>query len=119
MHVGISTVNKRDQPCLQFDFPEDLTADMARDAIAIWREELKRYEGKKVTLIFNCQHMQGFETSARRMWQEMLSESKLQTADIWVVCNNMFIMTAAKTMGLLTGYKIKTAKTLQEVAVAP
>lgn len=102
---------------LQFDFPDYLDKEMANTAIEIWKMEMKRLskEGSKVSLIFNCDCMSGFDTEARRNWQAAMKEHKAVITEVWVVCNNVFILGAAKTMGVLSGYSIKVTRSISEI----
>lgn len=101
---------------LQFDFPDYLDKDMANTAIEIWKLEMKRLSKEgKVSLIFNCDCMSGFDTEARRNWQSAMKEQKDAIAEVWVVCNNVFILGAAKTMGVLSGYSIKVTRSISEI----
>ncbi len=72
-------------------------------------------DGSKVHLIFNCDSLTGFDTEARRNWQAALKEQKGNIGEVWVVCNNLFILAAAKTMGLLSGYSLKVTRSISEV----
>ena len=71
--------------------------------------------GIKNHLIFNCAAMTGFDTEARRVWQDAMNKMKPQIGSIWIVSTNVFILGAARTMGLLTGFNIKTAKLLDKI----
>jgi hypothetical protein len=59
--------------------------------------------------------MTGFDSSARKNWQTTMSELKSKTGSIWVISSNAFILGAAKTMGLLSGYDIKVAKSIESI----
>ena len=101
---------------LEFDFPEYLTTQMVEDTIPLWKEMYNKIEpGEKADLVFNCEIMSGFDTEARRKWQSIMKELKSQTGEIWIVSDNIFILGAAKTMGLLTGYSIKVTRAMSEV----
>ncbi|HOX83110.1 MAG TPA: hypothetical protein PLJ60_14980 [Chryseolinea sp.] len=115
IEIKPTTVNNK--TCLQFDFPDYLDSETASAAIEIWKLEMKRLKdsGVKINLIFNCDCMTGFDTEARRKWQMEMKEQKNSIADVWVICNNIFILGAAKTMGLLSGYSIKTSRSISEI----
>ena len=72
-------------------------------------------DGKKVTLVFNCDSMTGFDTEARKKWQAELKEHKKSIDEVWVVCGNLFVLSAAKTMGLLSGYSIRVTRSLSQI----
>ena len=109
--LGQKSINGK--PFLQFDFNGHLNLETAIEAIAKWKAQLQ--DGKKINLIYNCLAMTGFDTTARKIWQTTMSELKHNTGSIWIISSNAFILGAAKTMGLLSGYDIKVAKTLEGV----
>lgn len=98
---------------LQFDFKGHLDVESATAAIESW----KAYSAvtPKTNIIYNCLEMTGFDSAARKMWQSTMSELKPKTGCIWVISSNAFILGAAKTMGILSGYDIKTAKSLDGI----
>lgn len=98
---------------LQFDFKGHLDMESALAAINDWKQQLST--NQKTNLIYNCVDMTGFDTSARKAWQSALSELKSNTGSIWIISTNAFILGAAKTMGLLSGYDIKISKTMEGV----
>ena len=59
--------------------------------------------------------MTGFDTDARRIWQDTMKSHKNQIDVIWLVSDNIFIRGAAKTMGLLTGFPIKVTKSINDI----
>jgi hypothetical protein len=59
--------------------------------------------------------MTGFDTSARRRWQDAMTLHKPLINVVWIISTNIFILGAAKTMGLLTGFTIRIARSLHEV----
>ena len=115
-HVTLHSTTINNKHYLEFDFPKHLTAQMAEETIPLWKEMYNKIkQGEKADLIFNCELMSGFDTEARRKWQAALGELKSQTGEIWIVSDNIFILGAAKTMGLLTGFSIKVTRSLAEV----
>jgi hypothetical protein len=51
--------------------------------------------------------MKNYETASRLLWQKNMSETRKQIGDVWIISESRLILAAAKTMGLLTGFKIK------------
>jgi hypothetical protein len=49
------------------------------------------------------------------LWQKNLSEMKAQLAEIYIISDTMLILTAAKTMALLSGFKIKPVRSFAEI----
>lgn len=104
---------KNEKPYLQFDFKGHLDHSSAIKAIEEWRRYMER--SSKKNLIYNCKEMTGFDSSARKIWQATMGEFKQRTGSIWIISSNVFILGAAKTMGVLTGFLIKVAKTTSEI----
>jgi hypothetical protein len=115
--VSVQVVQKNDRPYLQFDFTGHLDEATAIDAILKWKKEVANLQPgrSKVDLIYNCISMSGFDTGARKKWQEAMKELQPYTDVIWIVSDNIFIIGAAKTMGVLTRYTIKAVRSLDEV----
>lgn len=111
--VSLSVVERQGTMFLQFDFTGHLDVKSAQAAIAAWKGKLQ--SGKKADLIYNCLEMTGFETEARRHWQNAMSDLKSSTGNIWIISTNPFILAAAKTMGVLTRFEIKVATSLDRV----
>jgi len=115
--VSVQLIRKNNKPHLQFDFKGHLDEASAVKAIDEWRKGLANVSppNTKVDLIYNCISMTGFDTSARKKWQQAMKELQPRTNVIWIVSDNIFIVGAAKTMGVLTRYTIKSVRTLEEV----
>lgn len=102
---------------LQFDFTGHLDENSAKNAIESWKTEMNKsgLDGTRLNLIYNCTKMSGFDTNARRNWQATMQALKPNLGTIWVVSENFFILTAAKTMGVLTGFSVKVARSLKDI----
>jgi hypothetical protein len=116
-NVSVQLIRKKEKPYLQFDFAGHLDETTALKAISVWKEKLTSLHppDAKVDLIYNCISMTGFDTAARKKWQETMKELQPRTNVIWIVSDNIFIIGAAKTMSLLTRYVIKSVKSLDEI----
>ena len=115
--VTIFQTVHNDNIYLQFDFIGHLNEESALQAIDRWKTEMNkpRVNGAKMNLIYNCTRMTGFDTNARRNWQAAMQSLKQQIGTIWLVSDNFFILSAAKTMGVLTGFSIKVTRSLKEI----
>jgi hypothetical protein len=111
--VAISETNRNGKMYIQFDFHGYLDHPSAVKGIEIWRKFMAG-DGKK-DLIYNCSEMSGFDSTSRQMWQATMKEFKPQIGNIWMISENRFILAAAKTMGLLAGFSMKTARSLDEI----
>ncbi len=115
--VTIFQTVHNDNIYLQFDFIGHLNEESALQAIDRWKTEMNkpRVNGAKMNLIYNCPRMTGFDTNARRNWQAAMQSLKQQIGTIWLVSDNFFILSAAKTMGVLTGFSIRVTRSLKEI----
>jgi histidinol phosphatase-like enzyme len=102
---------------LQFKFSGHLDETTATKAIQEWKMKMSEVQSKgvKVDMIYDCSAMTGFETNARKNWQSMMMDYKSKIGVIWMVSDNIFILGAAKTMGVLTGFGIKITRTLGDI----
>lgn len=115
-NVSVKLVQKNNKPYLQFDFNGHLDEANALKAIDEWKKEISVRKLKaNVDLIYNCISMSGFDTGARKKWQEAMKELQPVTGVIWIISDNIFIIGAAKTMGILTRYTIKAVRSFEEV----
>lgn len=102
---------------LHFTFIGHLAEGMAVEAISRWNEEMTKIKlnGSKISVVYDCREMSGFDTSARKQWQTAMTTHKPLIGVIWIISDNLFILAAAKTMGVLTGFPIKAARTPHEI----
>ncbi len=113
-YVKVFEVTKNGKPYIQFSFKGHLNIDAAARAITTWKELMD--DAAKKNLIYDCTDMTGFDTDARKLWQATMSDCKKQIGSIWIISSNIFILGAAKTMGVLTGFQIKVAKSPEDVS---
>ncbi|WP_276371148.1 hypothetical protein [Chryseolinea sp. H1M3-3] len=113
-HVKVFEVTKNGKTYIQFCFKGHLNIDAAARAITTWKELMDDPASKN--LIYDCTEMTGFDTEARKLWQATMSDCKKQIGNIWIISSNIFILGAAKTMGLLTGFHIKVAKSSDDIS---
>lgn len=112
-HVLIFETARDGKTYIQFDFHGYLDHPAAVSGIETWKGLMK--DGSKKDLIFNCEDMSGFDSTSRQMWQATMKEYKPNIGNIWMICSNRFILAAAKTMSLLAGFSMKTARSLDEI----
>lgn len=111
--VVITEITRGNNTYIRFDFKGYLDHPAAVKGIEVWKN-LMTGQSKK-DLIYNCTDMTGFDTTSRQMWQTTMKELKPRIGNIWMISTNRFILAAAKTMGLLTGFSIRTAKSIDEI----
>jgi hypothetical protein len=90
-----------------------LICDSNRSGIEIWKSLMT--DNSKRDLIYNCTEMTGFDSTSRQMWQATMKEFKPRIGNIWMISTNRFILAAAKTMSILAGFSMKTARSLHEI----
>jgi hypothetical protein len=112
-HLEIYEVTRMGRKYIQFDFTGYLDYPTAEAGIETWRRLMTGTD--KHHLIYHCTDMTGFDSSAREIWQAALKEMKADIANIWMVSDNRFILAAAKTMGILAGFPIKTTRSLDAI----
>lgn len=114
--VEVKITSRNQQSFLEFTFNGHLSDASAEQAIEVWKKELATIPPDlKLDLIYNCLQMTGFDSAARKRWQSAMSELKPRTGQIWIISTNLLILSAAKTMSILTRYSIKSVRTLAEV----
>ncbi|NOZ45495.1 MAG: hypothetical protein GXO79_01810 [Chlorobi bacterium] len=115
--VNIEWIQKKEKKCLRLTINGQLDENIAKKAISKWREEFtfNLAADEKVAIICNCLNMTGYETNARKLWQQTINELKSQIDYMWIISTNTMFKTAAKTMGLLIRFKIKTANSESEI----
>ena len=59
--------------------------------------------------------MTGYDSKARILWQKSMGEMHTRTGVIWMVTTNPLFKIAAKTMTLLTRYKMKPVESEQQI----
>ncbi|HUW06682.1 MAG TPA: hypothetical protein VMW01_10515 [Williamwhitmania sp.] len=115
--IKIAWCEKKGHKCLVFSFDGFFTEEQAAQAKKRWVEEFatQLQPNEKVPIIFSCLKMTGYDTNARLIWQNSIGELKAQISTIWVVSNNSLFTIAAKTMGFISKFTIKTAKSEDEI----
>ena len=113
--VVVSETVKNNRQYIQFDFMGYLDHPAAVKGLETWKPLMAGNDKKD--LIYNCTDMTGFDSTSRQMWQATMKELKPKIGNIWMISTNRFILAAAKTMGILAGFSIKTAKSLEEIHI--
>ncbi len=117
--VNVKWVETSEKKCLKLTIHGHLSDKNAFEAVSKWKEELSTNlkSGEKANIICNCLNMTGYDTNARKQWQQTISDLKSQVEYIWIISDNKNFRTAAKTMGFLTKFKIKTANSESEICI--
>lgn len=114
--VDVCWIQKFEKKCLSLEIFGHLSTENALSATSRWREEIHALEsGEKANIICNCLKMTGYDTDARKHWQQTISDLKSRIRCMWIITDNNLFRMAARTMGLLTKFQIKTAKSESEI----
>ena len=117
--INVMWIEKSEKRCLRIAIHGYLSEENASETTSKWKEELSRNlkSGEKAFVICNCINMTGYAPNARKLWQQTLSELKNQIGCFWIITDNKMFIIAANTMGFLTKFKIKTAKSESEICM--
>lgn len=114
--VTVEWVNISQTKCLRIAIRGRLTEKTASGAISEWKEAfaLDPIPGKK-NVICSCLKMTAYDTNARKLWQNTINELKSQIDYFWIVTDNKLFVMAAKTMGLITKFKLRTVSSEDDI----
>ena len=101
--------------CLRFTFVNRLETTNAVIAIKKWQDFFAKHPNEKMTLIWNCLKMTGYDSNARSEWQNALKELKSQIGSIWLVTDSNFIKMGASVMSIFASYQISVVKNESEI----
>ncbi|KPK02013.1 MAG: hypothetical protein AMK71_03780 [Nitrospira bacterium SG8_35_4] len=100
---------------LKFTFKGSLSKEMASVAIKKWRDAFHLKAEEKITLVWDCLEMEGYDTESRKSWQNALKEMKDQIETIWLITTSNVIKMGASIMGAFSTLKIRTVSTESEI----
>lgn len=103
----------RQQRCLVLHFNIYFTEANARQAIADLGPLLAG-EGSRVTMVWECTHMTGYDQAARDLWQEFIKGLLPKVAAIHLVSQNLLIRVGGSVVGIFAGAKVSTWASFQE-----
>ena len=81
------------------------SSESAYHSISSLSSLIDEHEGK-LTMIWECTKMIGYDLSARDAWQTFIKDFKSKIEIIHLVSNNYLIRTGAMVIGAFTGIKI-------------
>lgn len=114
----IEFCNLNNTNCLKFSFNGELAESEAKVAVNEWKHLFESKNGAKLTLVWDCNKMTGYDPGARLVWQNALNEFKNQISSIWVVSKSNMIRSGAMIIAMLTNYNIKVVQTESELFVS-
>jgi hypothetical protein len=101
--------------CLKFNFNGHLKTEDALIAIDEWKSLFESSTDEKITIIWDCIHMTGFDNKARIAWQNAIKDLKSRFECVWLVTDNKIIKAGAKLMNTFTSFKMKVVKSLENI----
>ncbi len=108
---------KNDKRFLRFSFKGHLTEEVAKSAISNWKKEFGSNvtDGERVNIIWNCLEMKKYSPLAAKVWKNALLELSDKIDDIWLITTNPFFKMGARTMTMLTSFKLRSASSESEI----
>ena len=111
----IELCNVKQNNCLKFSFNGILAEDEAREAVMVWKSFFNEKSGEKLTLIWDCNRMAGYDPGARIIWQNTLKELKDQISSIWLISTSSMIKSGAMIVSMITKLNIKVIQSENEI----
>lgn len=114
--VNIQWRNIEDEKFLIFEFQGNLTEAEARKAVASWHRELEKNVPlfEKVNVAWDCSQMKKYEAKAALVWKSALPSFSQSIEDIWLITTNPFFKMGARTVTLLTDFKLHLASSSED-----
>ena len=106
----VEWVARGNRRCLEFWFDAHLSSIGAERAIEAWRAAFESRPNERITVVWHCLKMKGYDTEARSQWTATLKDLKGQIESIWLVTDSKFIRMGATVMGMLSSLDIQTVK---------
>jgi len=113
MNPQIEWRDVKDQRYLLMHFTGHFSADNARNAISTISPLITKAE-RKITMVWECTGMAGFDIAAREAWQIFIRDIKSKIEKIHLVSNKLVIRSGAVVIGIFAGIRIATWATLDE-----
>ena len=104
--MEIKWIEINSKPYLKFIFDEYLEEQQALDTIVQWRKEFNLHANSKISIIWDCSKMHGYNPQARIHWQNAIKELKSQTETIWLISSSLIIRTGANIISRFVGISI-------------
>ncbi len=106
--------DRKDERYLLLHFARHFSAESARDAIRTISPMIMKTEGK-ITMVWECSDMAGFDQAAREAWQIFVKDIKSKIERIHLVSNKLLIRSGAVVVGIFAGIKINTWAKIDEI----
>lgn len=112
--MKIEWVERKGKKFLHFSFNEHLTEQEAKDGVEKWKSLMDNNSGK-VSIIWDCKIMKGYDANARAIWQETLTEEKNSVEVIWFISDSSLIKMGASVMSIMMPFKIINISSESEI----
>jgi hypothetical protein len=100
--------------CIVHVFCDHLTEEDALERLRHQRDIMSTFRDK-VTFVWDCRKMTGYDSAARRRWQEALRLDSERIVEAWVVSESVLIRMGASVIGLLAQFPVRACTHLEEV----
>ncbi|SHJ61751.1 hypothetical protein SAMN04488028_101687 [Reichenbachiella agariperforans] len=102
--------------CLLFKFKNKFTEEASEKACSFWEREFeKRDVDHKMTLVWDCTEMSGFELNAQKRWVKCMNKHVSQIERVTVISDNIVIRGAARLILQAYSYETKVVKSYKEL----
>lgn len=117
--VNVEWKTIQESECLHIEIVGFLGAEIANTATEKWKSLLedRMKDNEQTVVICDCENMKGYHADARKMWQQTMSETRPYMKNMWIVTDNKLFIIAAKSMGFITNFPLKTAKSINDVVL--
>ncbi|UXP31636.1 hypothetical protein N6H18_14905 [Reichenbachiella agarivorans] len=105
-----------EENCLLFKFRNKFTEEASEKACLFWESEFeKRDLDHKISLIWDCTEMSGFELNAQKRWVKCMNKHASQIQRVMVISDNIVIRGAARLILQAFSYESKVVKSYKEL----
>lgn len=101
---------------LKFVFEGKLTNKDAEFAAIKWCEIMDSMSSDKISLIWECTKMSGYEWMSRSIWQKTIQKYKNQILSIYLVTDSIIIQSGAKILSINTSFDIKCVSSIEQIS---
>lgn len=113
--VSISLCNSNSQNCMMFRFRGKFTEAAARKSIESWSAYQDQNPDSKLTHVWVCTNMTGFDNSAKNLWLDQMNAQKTRINSIKIISDNIVIRGAARLMSKFTNHELEVLKSEAEL----
>ncbi|MEM9327723.1 MAG: hypothetical protein AAGA85_18790 [Bacteroidota bacterium] len=101
---------------LSFQFIGHLTDDVAKRAIAEWQAHFDQNIAplEKAGIVWNCLEMTKYSPGAALSWKNALPQFNSRISEIWLITTNPFFKMGARTVTMLTSFKLNVVSSDEE-----